>query len=640
MYIPSLDPELIREEPVRVLNPIGFPQPASDITIDAVVSVGLPSQEIAARTGIAQISPVQYGESDRFFAEATLTAELEKSFVYHPLATSLTGQSQFVDSLYEAPPETVDAEARIDESNSNLVMGNPQVDRTRTYFLKNAPKQQMLITFALPYRPSEIPDVRLRLYLRPQEIPLLSADSDVVADPIISPTVAMESVSRLIAYIPGKIARRRHLKAHIQGSSAFGEAAVSSSESFPESQGRFNARLTRWFQFGSLMLDRFNLWGNITIEERAESLRAFLLGKSNFGGPVPLESEITTIEASALSGTNLTATIRSRPIYVTRCDRIADTRTVTFTEQPVDDPTSPTVPVSIENEGFVTVNLRPLLQDDVLVYTLRISTSDPFGFQVVGKDPVYPDREPSIIFGNDVRSPSQSIRGAYLGLLLDSRQDTIVPLPVPFFSTSEARRLAQEWNVVSQYSVNPDDRYRLEFDSTTLRFIKYLVDEVDGEFINSGTIDPVRVGDNYLYPLGSYDFLWTLDKTDAISKLSNKMLAASAIEADPELLGGFYADTFAAEAAFAAEEDKVEVKVPLARVILDSEFEANLSVVEQPVQTDQAGQSSLAASLSKGDLEADASTDVSAKLRTNYQLEESAESDLNATLSTDDGEDE
>lgn len=607
MYIPSLDPEVVREEAVRVLNPIGFPQPVSDITADTIISFGYPAAEIAARTGFAQLSPLKEGESEHIIATSAMTASLEDFPYYHPATATLTGDTRFGSEVF-----LKDAAATIADTATDVIVSTPTVTNSRVLYLTKSPRREVLLTVALPYRPDEVPDLQLRFYVRPLDKPLLSGETDLIALPTVSPTVAMETRSGFLAHIPGALKTRRALRASFRAASAFGEPATAPTL-YPDNE-RLSARLSRVIHLGSSIVQSLNLWGRLSDGDTTTTATT-----ANPG--------VQQIDMSALSGTDLSATLRSRPIYVTRCATVADARTVTSTTAPPDDPTSPTVTASIRGEGVVVINLTALLQPDRLVYTFRISTSDEYGFAMLDRDPAYPDREPCVTYGSDRRNARQAIRGAYLGSLLSVRQDTVVPYPVPYFSASEARRLAQEWNATSQYAINPSDRYRLEFDSASQRFRKILPDPDDGELNEIGTIDPVRIGDTLLYPVGAYDFLWTFDRTDAISKLSNKLIAAANVEANLDLLVGFDTDI---EGSFSSPA--LDPVIGLANAVAD--ITATLTAQQQADST-AAASTALDATLRKGTLEADASTEVSATLKTG-QVDERASSDLDATLS--DGE--
>lgn len=606
MYIPSLDPETIREEAVRVLNPLGFPQPVTDITADTVLSFGYPPAEIAARTGFAQLVPLKEGETDQVSATSSLTATGEKTTDYHRLQVELGARGRLNEQTFAH-----DAASSLSADTASAA--EVRITNSRLLTLTKTPKRELLLTVALPYRPDEVPDVYLRLWVRPLNKPLLSAEGEFTGDPLVSPSITLSGSSSFLARTLGSLRENKRLRAHLQGRTAFGEEMPATLPP-PVANQRLSARLTRVLNFGANLIDQISLWANLSHEERTTEV----------ADPASAQQRL---DLTAAAGSNVVATLRTRPIFVTRCATVADARTVTSTTAPADDPASPTITGQITTEGTLLLNLTPLLLADRLVYTFRLTTTDDYGFEILDRAPGAPEREPCVLFGTDTRNARQGIRGVYLGSLLSVRQDTKVSYPVPYFSAAEARRLAQAWNAVSAFDVDPENRTRLEWDSSSLRFRKYLIDDEDGEIIPVGTIDPVRIGDTLLYPIGSYDFLWTFDRTDAISKLSNRLLAASSVEADLDLLVGFDTNI---DGTFTIPGIDPTIGLASARTDIDATLSA-----QQVAEATAAAQTGIGARLSKGDLEADVSTNVDATLRSG-QVDERATTKLDATLS--DGE--
>lgn len=548
MYIPSIDITTVREEPVAVLNPIAFPQSEDDITFAAVVSEGFTPAEIAAMTGIAYLTPVEEG-SATLLVNSDVTAT--PSYSSYHVSAIMNARSSYGEPLMPqeltppfSPPTESRQGAETDVDATAFLINQRYLEITA---IDGVPERWAILTFALPRIATELPSVSLRLWASRRPVPLLEADTDLFADPIVTPTVTMEETSSMFTYLRGALKRTRQLFASTSLSSDselrlpgqyYREeqsprktntnrrlSALISRERgqtfFGEAAGRSWADLTlKKLPIASAKIDGFS-------EMRFDGEPSTIENAKIPYAPDPGPNEL---EAVGSAGSNLDATLRKRTLNITRCQFTVNTKTVTRGTVINPHPNTPALRIDITDTGYYTVNLTPLLDDNTLVYSLLINTNDSEGFAFLDRNPSTPEKEPCIVFGDDPRSGRQRIPGAYLGSLITMRRDTTVSYPVPLFSTSEARRIAQSWNAVSQYSVNPLDRYTMEWDSNSQTFLKSVIDE-DGEITALESVEPIRLGETLLFPMLSYDVLWVLDQSDQITRLRDTLSAQANVEA-------------------------------------------------------------------------------------------------------------
>lgn len=540
MYLPSLDPTDVREEAVVALNPILVPQAASAIPVDAQLSFGQPADILAAYTGTALVSsetPVKAVPSALSFVEAKLKT------IGYGLNTSMSAFGQASINLAVTQPaakpvnaalintetglyailrkttgDTRPGQATLSDGNGSItatltettvydpyklanglltdtssVVANGSIDQARVLLLNGAgslgPRRRMVITLVLPFNPGTAPDARLRLYLRPLGFPLLSADGTVTADPIVSPTVTMQAKETLRAVPPWQ-------------------------DTITTLSGQANVFARTVEQLRAAVFKRTGFFANLQQSVTTSTTTT----------PAP---QVKLTGSLSATGGFSPSTALNR-LDVERCLNVLDTSKGVKESAVVIDTTAPRVSVDIPNAGgAVTIDISPLLVPGQFVYTFVVSTGDPRGHLVYNRDPL---RGPTLIYGNDWRSPLQRLPGSYLGTIVASRAYGTVPYPIPYFSVAEAKRIAKAWNDVAALNEDPAYQYTLDYNSNAQRFEKYVVN-TKGYVEMVDIITGVRIGDQLLFPMGSTDFLWAIDNSDAISKFQEIIFSSSDLTA-------------------------------------------------------------------------------------------------------------
>lgn len=180
----------------------------------------------------------------------------------------------------------------------------------------------------------------------------------------------------------------------------------------------------------------------------------------------------------------------------------------------------------------VSVDLSGIIQPNREVYTLvifRMSDSVLVDGQL--KDTA---RSPILIGGDESairpyaqprrnrRSLQQALGGPYLGYILDTYEtDTGVTHPIPWFDSTEAKRIAQRMTETNFFAAEPGLEVKVEYNSSSQEFVVTQTDFriIEGIAQNGiktelQRISPVRIGSRLLYPIGTYDVPWLLVSTD------------------------------------------------------------------------------------------------------------------------------
>lgn len=541
MYIPSIDPATLREDEVVSLNPITLPQRAVDIPFEVALAFGQPPDVIATYTGIVQTADTVTAEHVLLSSE--MQAGTDVSAVAPGnigLAAEITGSADLdlnTDLLKTVDPGLGSLSGLSDFSALSDVTA-------QRYFLVNADgplgvERRLLLTVALPHPKSIAPDARVRLYARPCTAPLFVSDPLLTADLTVSPTVHLTAESAM-----------PDVRMPWDGPTTTTTTAPTTTEA---PQVALDATIAKESLLYAALYDG-EIVGGISIhsvnpDDSTESDssapmdrihgRSDLIARLTGGEPGPLiDDEIEKFLQSTLSAeTDLTASDAHRRISLRRCTHAVDLSSpVRGHYQYVIDHTAPVISTYVPRRGgFVSFDLTPLLTDTEMVYTFVVSTEDADGFLITNYAPGAQWRRPCVVYFDEWRSGSQALTSSYFAAIVTVTLSNGASYPVPYFSVSEARRLATDWNKIAADNDDPERQYLLEYNDITGQFDKIMIDDDE---INTvvDSIDPIRIGTTLYYPLLTYDINWALDRSTELDRIREIIFATSSVAAQGDAI--------------------------------------------------------------------------------------------------------
>lgn len=120
------------------------------------------------------------------------------------------------------------------------------------------------------------------------------------------------------------------------------------------------------------------------------------------------------------------------------------------------------------------------------------------------------------------RTLTQALGGPYVGYIVDTYEsETGQTFPIPWFDSTEAKRIALRMTETNFYSTEPGLETKIEYNASSQEFVVTQSDFriIEGVAQNGiktelQRISPVRIGSRLLYPIGSYEIPWLLAQTD------------------------------------------------------------------------------------------------------------------------------
>lgn len=528
MYVPSTDAENLLTENVAALNPLTLPQTALTVPFTTALSFGQAPDVIARMTGIVQVTDETQVLDDVLLragiaAKASVTAMPRGRFWTGLNASS---ESELLASLNAPLPKL--ERGRSGMSSASDATAAPTITNSRRFVVNgkgtNIIERRVLTTIALPYSKDIAADVRLRLYARPVKAPLMVGLTGVDADLTVSPFVRLTVSGTLSARARG-------------APTTTSTTTTSTTTARPKTNVALQATDAETGIFAELTSQR--IIGKATIGGTTVGMQE-IRGTSNMvprltGGiaQIVFDTDPNKYLQSFLDAeSDVTASDATRRISILRCKTVVDLA------NPVDghylyvvDPTSPKVSAEVPRYGgYINLDLAPLLLDDVMVYTFVIVAEDTSGFIITNVDGGFPHRRPAVVYGEEWRSPLQALPGPYYAAIVSVERSGDVVYPVPYFTTTEARRLASDWNTIAAQNEDRAYQFTLEYDDVNQQFQRIEADE-DGFLEVTDLIDPIRIGDALLWPLFSYDLLWVFDRSTDEDRLREIIFASSSVTA-------------------------------------------------------------------------------------------------------------
>lgn len=205
--------------------------------------------------------------------------------------------------------------------------------------------------------------------------------------------------------------------------------------------------------------------------------------------------------------------------------------------------------IPMPSVGDVTFDLTPFLDPAVRTYTFLLYRADPVVRTATGVTRAENEPVPFHLAASDSgqatahvlpltnqRHPHTEVGGPYLGYILDTYETvTGITRPIPWFETSEAKRLAVTLTATNFFAEEEDVEVEVLYNSASQQFVLTQIDHrfdgldrLRGIRTELRRIDPVRIGNTLLYPLASYDLPWLIAKPEQIGRLTASTRAARA----------------------------------------------------------------------------------------------------------------